>query len=68
MYAILVYILYLLGIGICDHLRWLSREMVSLELTFDAFRRIVIVSPLVIPSPSCWMVCIEGVGAVYEYP
>ncbi len=27
-----------------------------------------VVKAFVIPSPSCWMVKIDGVGAVYEYP
>ena len=30
--------------------------------------RIIVMSPLVIPRPSCCMVCIDGVGAVYECP
>jgi hypothetical protein len=36
-------------------------------LMLAACRRIVM-RPLVIPSPSCCMVCIEGVGDVYECP
>ena len=39
----------------------------ALCVLFVAFRMCV-VNALVIPSPSCWMVAIECVGAVEEYP